>query len=112
MGKYIMSKGTIGHYTSFTDLRAAFDLKEVSYQTKDAQKLKSQRENFCNKHKCRACGYPMTYSGGNIMTCTNPSCKGIKHEKTDSEGNVIVTYSTSYDILNDKYANIAQNIFA
>ena len=54
----------------------------------------------------------MTWIGESMMTCMNEKCRGIKNEKTDAEGNVIVTYSTSYEILEDKYAEIASNIFA
>ena len=45
------------------------------------------------------------------MVCLNADCKGIKHERTDAEGNVIVTYRPSYELLNSKSAEIANNIF-
>ena len=78
-----MSKGTTEHYTSFKDLREAWGLPKVTNKTRDAKKLKKQQESFLSKHICRACGNPLTYTGGNIMTCTNPDCKGIKIERED-----------------------------
>lgn len=111
MKNYRMSKGTTEHYTSLEDLRAGFHLDPFTKRTKDATKLKNQRERFLNSHICKACGKPMTYMHGNIMTCTNPECKGIEIKREDAEGDVSVTYITSYDILNETGAAAASNIF-
>lgn len=111
MSYYRMSKGTTEHYTSLEDLRAAFGMEPFLKKTKDASKLVKQQENFGNKHKCKACGQPMTYMNGNVMTCTNPNCKGIEVKREDADGNVIVSYITSYDLLDDLGADIAKNIF-
>ncbi len=111
MKNFRMSKGVIEHYTSLAELREAWGLPVVIKQTKDKEKLKKQRENFCNYHKCRACGNPMTYIGGSVMVCTNEKCRGIPLERKDDEGNVKVTYLTSYEILDDKYVERAENIF-
>lgn len=111
MREFRLSKGVTEHYTSLEELAQAFGCKPYIKQTKDKEKLKKQRENFGKYHKCKACGEPMSWIGESIMTCTNEKCRGIKNEKTDAEGNVIVTYSTSYEILEDKYADIARNIF-
>ena len=46
------------------------------------------------------------------MTCLNPLCKGIKITREDEDGNKIVTYMTSYDLLDNKGAEIAENIFS
>lgn len=107
-----LSKNTTAHYSSFEELRAALGKPPVSKQTSDKKKLKKQRENFCNRHICKACGEPMTYIGGNVMTCTNDKCRGIKYEREDHEGNKVVRYFTSYDLLDDLGGEIASNIFS
>lgn len=111
MREFRKAKGVTEHYTSLEELRTAWNCKPIIKQTKDKDKLKKQRENFCGYHKCKACGEPMSYLGGSVMACTNEKCKGIKNERTDNDGNVIVSYSVSYEILEDKYAEIATNIF-
>ena len=111
MKKFRLSKGVTEHYTSLEEMRKAYGCKPVIKQTKDKEKLKMQRENFCKWHRCKACGEPMTYLGGSMMTCANEKCKGIKNEKKDKDGNVIITYSVSYEILDDKYEEMAKNIF-
>lgn len=111
MKKYRKSKGVTEYYTSLEELGRAFGCKPFIKQTKDKEKLKKQRENFCSHHKCKACGTPMVYIGGGVMCCKNESCKGIKNERTDNDGNIIVTYSTSYELLNDHFTEVAENIF-
>lgn len=111
MKNYRLSKGTTEHYTSLEELRAAWGKEPYKKRTKDENKLKKQQETFCSRHLCSACHQPMTWIGGNMMTCTNEKCKGIPVERTDKEGNVKVSYLTSYDLLDDKGAEIAQNIF-
>lgn len=111
MKNFRMSKGVTEHYTSLEELRAAHGLSPVIKQTKDKEKLQKQRENFCSHHKCRTCGNPMSYVGGSVMVCKNEKCRGIPVERKDDEGNTKVTYLTSYEILNDKYTEIAENIF-
>lgn len=110
-GKNRMSKGVTAQYASLEELRAAWGLKPAIKRTKDEHKLKSQREKFSNNHKCKACGKPMTFIGGNQMVCTNPDCKGIEIERTDADGNTIKNYLVSYDLLDSKGAIIASNIF-
>lgn len=111
MNNYRMSKGTTEHYTSFTALREAWGMKPVIKKTRDKDKLEKQQEAFVNKHKCKACGRPMTYIHGNIMACTNPDCKGIEIKREDKEGNVIISYITSSELLDNRGAEIANNIF-
>lgn len=98
-------------YFSLEECAKAWGCKPVTKQTKDKKKLESQREKFCAKHRCKACSQPMTYIGGNQMTCTNEKCKGIKVEREDKEGNKIVSYVTSYELLDSNGAEIAANIF-
>lgn len=111
MREFRMGNGTKEHYTSLEELGKAWGCKPAVKQTKDKEKLTKQRENFCGYHKCKACGEPMSYLGGSIMACKNEKCKGIKLERKDKDGNTIVSYLTSYELLDDKYAEIAENIF-
>lgn len=112
MSNYRMSKGTTEHFTSLEGLRTAWGMKPVTKKTSDKKKLKDQKERFLNKHKCKACGIPMTYIHGNVMACTNSKCKGIEVKREDKDGNEIVSYVNSFCILDDIGAKIAQNIFS
>jgi len=107
-----LGRNTTAYYTSFEELAKSWGCRPVSKATKDMKKLESQKEKFCAKHHCRACGNPMTYIGGNQMTCTNERCKGIKIEREDKEGDKIISYVVSYDLLDDLGAEIARNIFS
>ena len=49
--------------------------------------------------------------GGNIVACTNSKCKGIKNIKKLDDGTEVVTYLTSYELLDDIGTNIANRIF-
>ena len=114
MREFRLSKGVTERYTSLEELGQAFGCKPYIKQTKDKEKLKKQRENFCNHYRCRACGEPMVWMGElgeSVMICKNEKCKGIKHERIDTEGNTIVSYSVSYEILDNKFADRAKNIF-
>lgn len=111
MKNYRMSKDTTEHYTDLASLRAAWGMDPVTKKTKDENKLHKQQENFANNHKCKACGMPMSYIFGNVMTCVNPKCQGIEVKRIDKDGNEVVSYHTSYDILDDIGAEIANNIF-
>ena len=108
---YRLSKDTMARFTSMDELREAWQLKPLNKKTNNEKKLKKIQEDFCSHHKCRACGKPMQWIGGNIMTCCNPSCEGIKKEREDADGNKYVEYLTSYDVLNDHFAEVAENIF-
>lgn len=110
MKYYRKSKGETEHYTSLEELRDAWGLKPITKQTKDMQKLNKQKDHFLSKHLCSACKQPMVYIGGNQMVCQNENCKGIKHElKTDVETKV--WYTPSFDLLDEKGAEVAHNIF-
>lgn len=110
---YRLSKDTIARFTSMEELREAWQLKPLpTKKPNNAKRLKKVQDDFKAHHKCRACGKPMDLvQGTNIFTCCNPQCKGIKIEKEDSEGNKYVEYITSYDILNNHYAEIANTLF-
>ena len=108
---YRLSKDTVARFTSLDELRDAWQLKPLNRKPNTEKKIKKVQEDFCKYHKCKACGKPMQWVGGNIMTCCNPSCKGIKKEREDADGNKYVEYLTSYDVLNDHFAEVAENIF-
>ena len=54
----------------------------------------------------------MTWVSGSVMTCTNEKCKGIKVEREGADGQKIVSYVVSYDLLDDLGSEIAENIFS
>ena len=112
MTAFRLGRNTTEHYSSFEEMGRCWGCKPVTRKNKDENKVKKQQEVFCGKHKCKACGEPMTWVGGNMMVCKNEKCKGIKIEKEDKEGNKSVSYITSYDLLDDTGASIAINIFA
>lgn len=102
-------KGDIETYNSLEELSKAFGCKPKIKQTKDKEKLKQQREKFCERNKCRICGQPMAYIGSGIMACINEKCNGIGGEVKE-EGKEVV-YSATYKYLDEKSAEIADNIF-
>lgn len=113
MREHRASKGEREYYTSFEDLAKAFGCKPVRKQTTDKQKLNSQREKFMGKHLCKNCKQPMTYIGGNQIVCTNEKCPGIKHEVINEETKEKrIWYTPSFDLLDNRGAEIAENIFA
>ena len=108
-----LGNNTTENYSSFEELAAAWGCKPVSKVTKDMKKLKDQQEKFRGKHKCKACGEPMEFiNNTSTMACKNPKCKGIKQVRLDKEGNEIVTYLPSYDLLDELGAEIGNNIFS
>ena len=108
-----LGNNTTAHYSSFEELAVAFGCKPVSKVTKDMKKLQEQQEKFKGKHKCKACGEPMEFiNNTSTMACKNPKCRGIKQVRTDKEGNEIVTYLPSYDLLDTLGMEIGINIFS
>lgn len=98
---------TTANYISLQELREAYNLKPFIKRTNNENKLNSQREKFANNHKCKACGQPMTLVAGNVMSCQNPDCRGIEMHNPDGSK----YYIPSYDLLDEKGAEIAMNIF-
>lgn len=113
MTNFRLGRNTTEHYTSFEEAAKAWGCKPANKKNKDMKKLQEQQEKFCAKHKCKACGQPMVFVGNsNTMVCSNEKCKGIKNVRTDKEGNEIVTYTPSYDLLDDTGSEIANVIFS
>lgn len=112
MKEYRKAKGVKEQYDSLQALREAWGCKELGKRrTKDEEKLQAQRQAFCERHKCSACGFPMMYVGAGAMACKNPSCRGVKVERTGKDGTTITTYEVSYDLLDDLGREIAENLF-
>lgn len=110
---YRLSKDTIARFTSMEELRKAWQLNPLTTKKpNNAKRLKKVQEDFKSHHKCKACGSPMEWITGSVMTCTNPQCKGIKVERVDDDGNKIISYITSYNLLSDHYAEIAETLFS
>ena len=108
-----LGNNTTAHYSSFEELAVAWGCKPVSKVTKDMKKLQEQQEKFRGKHKCKACGEPMEFiNNTSTMACKNTKCKGIKQVRIDKEGNEIVTYLPSYDLLDGLGMEIGNNIFS
>ena len=108
-----LGNNTTEHYSSFEELAVAWKIKPVSKVTKDMKKLQEQQEKFRGRHLCNACKQPMEFiSETSVMVCKNPNCKGIKNARLDKEGNEIVTYLPSYDLLDDLGSDIANAIFS
>lgn len=98
-------------YSSFKEYAECNGIKSDT-KKKNKKNTVASQEKFASHHKCRACGQPMSFvSGTNIMVCRNVDCKGIKQTRLDSEGNQIVSYRPSYDVLKEKYADIAKNLY-
>ena len=110
--EYRKAKGVKEQYNSLEELRKAWGCRELGKRrTRDLDKLEAQRAAFCSHHICTGCQKPMTYVGGNQMACTNPDCRGIKIERTLADGTKVVNYEVAYDLLDEKYAEVAYNLF-
>lgn len=109
MRDFRLGRNTTAHYTSFEEMAQACGCKP---KTKNEDKMKELQNKFVAKHKCKGCNQPLTYIGENVMTCTNEKCKGIKIEREDYEGNKIVSYITSYELLKDNDSSYANYIFS
>ena len=112
MKDFRLGRNETAHYSSFEEMRKAYGLPTLNKKTKDENKLEAQQQKFLSKHRCKACNEPMMYIGGNQMVCKNEKCRGIKFVREDKEGNEIVTYLPSYDLLNELGSEIANNIFS
>ena len=113
MKEFRLGNNTTACYSSFEELAAAWGIKPVSKVTKDMKKLNEQQTKFKERHRCKACNEPMEFiQGTSTMACKNPKCKGIKQVRTDKEGNEIVTYLPSYDLLDTLGMEIGINIFS
>jgi hypothetical protein len=113
MKEFRIGCNTTEHYTSLEEMGKAWNCRPVSKKTKDEKKLADQQQKFVNRHLCKGCKNPMQWvENTSTMVCKNPSCKGIKHTRLDLDGNEIVTYLPSYDLLDEVGTNIANILFS
>ena len=100
------SKNEKAFFTSMEDLRENFNLKPVTKQTHDTEKLDQQRKKFVGT--CKVCHSEMQYvQGTNILICPNTKCKGIvMNVGTEYEEKKTVTR-----LLDEKGFEIAQTLF-
>ena len=113
MRDFRLGRNTTEHYSSFEECAKAWNCRPVKKKTDDEKKLAKQQEKFANSHRCKACGNPMGWvEGTSTMVCANEKCRGIKQVRTDKEGNEIVTYLPSYDLLDNKGFEICNNLFS
>ena len=111
MSNYKMGKGVSYHCNSFEDIARKFGCKPFIKRTGNAEKLAKQQKNFYKRHICKACNQPLTWiEGTNIMSCTNPECKGIEKSYEDDTGVKKTGYELSYQSLSEKEEDIANNI--
>ena len=96
-------------YFGLEELASAYNVKRTSNQ----EKLAERQKKFLTHHICKSCGEPLIWETGNVMVCKNPACKGIKiktaKDETDEEKTI---YVPSFELLEDKYADIAENLFS
>ena len=113
--KKVKSSTEVKKFDSFEDLRVEFGLPVLRRQTKDREKLAGQRERFLNRHKCPACeGELKLIEGTNVFYCPNKKCDGFTRTTVDEETGetLVLDQSIAFDLLDDKGAQIANNIFA
>lgn len=109
--KMRLPKDTTAHYTSFEDVAKAFGCKPVKKRTDNVEQLKNQQEKFAGK--CKVCGQNLTYHyGTNVLSCTNPDCKGIKMTSKNEDGTDKVWYIPVTRMVDDLGMEIALNLFS
>lgn len=98
-------------YYSFQELAKDFGCKPVKRRTNDMDKLKSQQEKFAGR--CKVCGNVLTYhQGTNVLTCTNPECKGIKMTSKNDDGTERTWFIPVTRMVDETGMEIAINLFA
>lgn len=102
-------KNTNKIFHSFTEV-AAFLGFNVSKEKKPTEEHITKFKSY---HLCPNCRKPMVYCGGNIMVCQTEGCKGVPHKFIDKEtGEEKVWYTSSYHILDDKGAKLANKLLS
>lgn len=110
MREFRKGKNCTEHYTSFSEAAKAFGCREVVKRTKDENKLAMQREKFLGI--CKVCKQPLhLVSGCNVLSCTNPDCRGVKMTGTNEDGSTYEWYIPVNRVLDSKGAEIARNLF-
>lgn len=98
-------------YYSFQELAKDFGCKPVKKRTSDMDKLTAQREKFVGR--CKVCNSLLTYhTGTNVLTCTNPECKGIKMTSKNEDGTERTWFIPVTRMVDETGMEIAINLFA
>ena len=110
MREFRKSKDCTEHYTSLEELRTNFGLAPNSRKTKDANKLKAQREKFLGT--CKICKQPLSWvENTNVCACKNPSCNGIKMISKNEDGTERAWFIPIIKMLDETGMQIAMNLF-
>lgn len=91
-----------------------FSFAELPFPSKKKKKKNNDeaRERFEARHKCIACGEPLTWiPGTNICSCKNPECKGKKYTYKDENGEEYVEYKPYYHMLDTVGTSMAERIY-
>jgi len=105
-----MSKDLSGSYSSFEEVLIAMGGKPKPRRTSNQEKLKKQQKHLTGV--CKTCKQPLTWiHDTNVMVCQNPSCKGIRRTRTNSEGKKEVYYVPVMRMVDDRGIAIAMNLF-
>ena len=105
MREFRKSKDCTEHYTSLEELRTNFGLAPNSRKTKDANKLKAQREKFLGT--CPICQSANKFVSPQYVVCSNVDCKGKNIAAKGEEPR----YVLSMRELDAKGIEIAENLF-
>ena len=76
-------------YFGFEDVLVRYYKIAVKPKNKNKNKNEEFKNKFEKRHTCHTCHTPLTYVGGNIMVCKNPSCNSHSYELLDSQGKQI-----------------------
>ena len=108
MGKIAKS---FERYNSFQELAQVMGISPVKKKGMSEEQITSARNKFCGK--CKYCGEYMTWvRGTNVITCTNPDCKGKKNTRSDkTTGEKVAYYTPSYRSLDAKGVAVAMSLF-
>lgn len=81
-------------YFGFNEFaKEVYGLDAPTSTIKNEEKRESLRKKFEEKNVCSECKQPLTYVGGNVLSCTNPKCKG------------------SYKLLDERTTHLAKGIY-
>lgn len=91
-----------------------FSLSELPIPSKKKKKknIDEMKERFEKRHKCVACGQPLTWiPGTNVCSCRNPECRGKKYTYKDENGEEYVEYRPYFHMLDVVGTELAEEIY-
>lgn len=96
-------KGTV-HYNSFEEL------SNNNKKKNRIQDLEAKQKKFVGV--CKICKEPMTWiPGTNVVSCTNPECKGIEVKKKDVEGEDVIIHIPVNRVISSDSMGYAERLF-